>query len=161
MDSKIPEQDHSIENMPYGEAKEILKRIKREPRKFLGKTENFKDNKERHFYQRMLRAFLRGWNIFHFGKEWVKVGGVMQEVPKKHEVEYSPKLKDSDIEKQIQMGLHEPGFRTIKRPTKAKDLRLARRQKEEAAFRKQIADFKAKGGKTETQIKKDRKAEQD
>lgn len=36
-------------------------------RKFLGKTEGFKDNRERHFYQRMLKAYLKGKQYFIFG----------------------------------------------------------------------------------------------
>ena len=38
-----------------------------ETRKFLGKTENFKDKEERHFFQRMLRAYLKGSINFFFG----------------------------------------------------------------------------------------------
>ena len=38
-------------------------------RKFLGKTESFKDNSERHFFQRMLRAYLKGAEIFKFGRD--------------------------------------------------------------------------------------------
>lgn len=36
-------------------------------RKFLGKTENFKNNQERHFYQRMLKAYTKGKQYFFFG----------------------------------------------------------------------------------------------
>lgn len=36
-------------------------------RKFLGKTENFTDSVERHFYQRMLKAYLKGHTHFFFG----------------------------------------------------------------------------------------------
>jgi len=49
-------------------------------RKFLGKTENFKDNRERHFYQRMLKAYLRGDSFFYFGF----IG--FPRKPEKHEV---------------------------------------------------------------------------
>jgi len=38
-----------------------------EPRKFLGKTEGFKDKEERHFFQRMLKAYLKGSKRFNFG----------------------------------------------------------------------------------------------
>jgi len=38
-----------------------------EPRKFLGKTENFENKDERHFFQRMLKAYLQGRKFFDFG----------------------------------------------------------------------------------------------
>lgn len=37
-------------------------------RKFLGKTEGFKDKEERSFNQRMLKAYLKGYKYFHFGR---------------------------------------------------------------------------------------------
>lgn len=36
-------------------------------RKFLGKTEGFKDKTEKHFYNRMLNAYLKGNEYFQFG----------------------------------------------------------------------------------------------
>lgn len=50
-----------------------------EPRKFLGKTENFENKEERHFFQRMLRAYLKGHKEFAFG---FRPNGM----PKKHTV---------------------------------------------------------------------------
>lgn len=44
---------------------------KTEPRKFLGKTEGFTDKTERHFYQRMLKAYHAGHQFFHFGYETI------------------------------------------------------------------------------------------
>lgn len=38
-----------------------------ELRKFLGKTENFENKEERHFFQRMLKAYLNGRKTFDFG----------------------------------------------------------------------------------------------
>lgn len=36
-------------------------------RRFLGKTENFKSKEEKHFYNRMLKAYLKGNEYFFFG----------------------------------------------------------------------------------------------
>lgn len=38
-----------------------------ELRKFLGKTDNFKDKEQKHFFQRMLRAYLQGKKVFNYG----------------------------------------------------------------------------------------------
>jgi len=61
-DSAIPEQSHGA--------------IKREARlknqglkQFGGKLTGFADNRERHFYQRMLRAYIKGAPQFQFGFE--------------------------------------------------------------------------------------------
>lgn len=58
MDSKVPQFEKPVLINETGKTK----------RKFLGKTSGFKDNQERHFYQRMLKAYLRGDKIFQFGK---------------------------------------------------------------------------------------------
>lgn len=50
-------------------------------RKFLGKTEGFKDKQEAHFYQRMLKAYLKGKEFFTFGFEWVKRDSIMVREP--------------------------------------------------------------------------------
>lgn len=50
-------------------------------RKFLGKTEGFVDNTERHFYQRMLKAYLKGKEYFTYGFEWVKRDQIMVREP--------------------------------------------------------------------------------
>lgn len=60
MDSKVP----NINGVP------LLNETGKTSRKFLGKTSDFKDNRERHFYQRMLKAYLRGDKLFQFGKSW-------------------------------------------------------------------------------------------
>lgn len=36
-------------------------------RKFLGKTEDFKDKQERAYHQRMLKGYLKGKEFFSFG----------------------------------------------------------------------------------------------
>jgi len=55
-------------------------------RQFLGKTENFKDNNESRFHQRMLRAYLAGHKFFHFVYEYM----MNQRFPKRHEVLQTP-----------------------------------------------------------------------
>lgn len=55
-------------------------------RQFLGKTDNFKDNDERRFHQRMLKAYLAGHKFFHFGFEYI----MNQRFPKRHEVLQTP-----------------------------------------------------------------------
>lgn len=57
MDSKVPQS-------------KLINKSGKTTRKFLGKTSDFKDNRERHFYQRMLKAYLRGDELFQFGKSW-------------------------------------------------------------------------------------------
>lgn len=42
-------------------------------RLFLGKTEGFADERERAFYQRMLKAYLRGMERFRFLGRWYEV----------------------------------------------------------------------------------------
>lgn len=39
-------------------------------RKFLGKTENFENKKDRTFHQRMPKAYLAGHKFFNFGYEY-------------------------------------------------------------------------------------------
>jgi len=47
--------------------------VKKETRKFLGKTEGFKDRDEQSFYKRMLDAYLKGHTQFSFGGRKPKV----------------------------------------------------------------------------------------
>lgn len=59
-------------------------------RKFTGKMSDFKDNRERHFYQRMLKAYLRGDQNFQFGKSWKKNHlGLMEFLPDWYKVQQS------------------------------------------------------------------------
>lgn len=63
--------------------KEVLKNLKPKVRNFGGKTENFSDNRERHFYQRMLRHYLKGHTHFNFGFKTTMIG---QRIPETYEV---------------------------------------------------------------------------
>lgn len=66
---KLKEQFKSIIRQKTEEFlpdKEILKPIVMKKR-FTGKTDDFSDNRERHFFQRMLRAYLKGHTHFNFG----------------------------------------------------------------------------------------------
>lgn len=38
-------------------------------RKFLGKLDNFEDKVERNFQKKALKAYLRGWTHFTFGRD--------------------------------------------------------------------------------------------
>lgn len=58
MDSKVPQKPKLANHTEFT------------GRKFTGKTKDFKDNRERHFYQRMLKAYLRGDSRFQFGKSY-------------------------------------------------------------------------------------------
>ncbi|MCO6149089.1 hypothetical protein [Flavobacterium sp. NRK1] len=51
-------------------------------RQFLGKTDNFKDKAERSFYQRMLKAYLKGNEFFHYGYMYI----ANKRYPKRHAV---------------------------------------------------------------------------
>lgn len=78
MDSKVP----NINGVP------LLNELKKQTRKFTGKTEDFKDNRERHFYQRMLKAYLRGDKKFQFGKSMkLNIFGFMELLPDWFEVQ--------------------------------------------------------------------------
>lgn len=48
-------------------------------RTFTGKTDNFSDPQERHFFQRMLRAYLKGAEFFYFGFKWIGSGRQRQQ----------------------------------------------------------------------------------
>lgn len=75
MDSKVPVNFNKENSQPVNESNAIS-------RKFLGKTEDFKDNRERHFYQRMLRAYLKGKKYFQFGKSMKRnYFGAMEMLP--------------------------------------------------------------------------------
>lgn len=66
-------------------------KVPQKPRRlFLGKTENFKDNRERHFYQRMLKAYLKGNTHFQFGKSYKpNKMGFVELLPDWYEVQFS------------------------------------------------------------------------
>lgn len=46
----------------------LVQRTQPQRRIFLGKTEGFKNDDERKFYTKMLKAYLRGDQYFYFGK---------------------------------------------------------------------------------------------
>jgi hypothetical protein len=78
MDSKVPQK------------KSPINELGKESRKFLGKTSDFKDNRERHFYQRMLKAYLRGDKLFQFGKSWkLNSFGIQEFLPEWYPVKQS------------------------------------------------------------------------
>jgi len=59
-------------------------------RQFLGKTSGFKDNRDRHFHQRMLKAYLRGDTQFQFGKSYkLNKFGLLELLPDWYEVQQS------------------------------------------------------------------------
>lgn len=60
--------------------------IKPQLRKFLGKTENFKDKKERRFNQKMLKAYLKGAEFFKDGLKPNPKGAHLPWVPNMVEV---------------------------------------------------------------------------
>ena len=60
---------------------------KRLSRRFLGKTEGFKDKQERNFETTHLRAYLKGSTKFRFGFFSLELpGGSVQRLPKYHDV---------------------------------------------------------------------------
>jgi len=46
-------------------------------RLFLGKTEGFKDKQERSYYQKMLKAYLKGHEYFRYGTKVTNIGQVV------------------------------------------------------------------------------------
>lgn len=69
-DSKIPQSR---------EQKKKSRLDKKGVRTFGGKTENFENNRERHFYQRMLKAYLKGSSFFRFGFEKYEDGQIKRD----------------------------------------------------------------------------------
>lgn len=55
-------------------------------RQFLGKTDNFTSKSERSFHQRMLKAYLKGYDFFAFGTHYVQTPLGMQRQPKMYPV---------------------------------------------------------------------------
>lgn len=58
-------------------------------RRFLGKTENFDNKLEKTFYERMLRAYLKGHTYFHFGITVLANGYRMPKITKVAQEYYS------------------------------------------------------------------------
>lgn len=68
-------------------------------RNFGGKLSDFTDNKERHFNQRMLKAYLNGKPVFNFGFEKNVKGEIIRAldgkpIPKQHDVIKTDKTID-------------------------------------------------------------------
>lgn len=83
-------------------------------RKFTGENlaaKGFKDNRERHFYQRMLKAYLAGKPMFNFGFEQIKnEAGMLITVPKRHLVKFTDKNMDAEkLDKLLAEGYTDPG----------------------------------------------------
>lgn len=100
MDSKLPKH-----NLSRGEFKRqrAIELNKNPEKNFLGKTSNFTDNNERHFFQRMLKAYLRGYEYFHFGFYTNKIG---ERLPRPHEVLFSPKRSEKEVEEILKKGFN-------------------------------------------------------
>lgn len=81
MDSKIPQKQKPSNGIGVSHSSFTT-------RKFLGKTKDFKDNRERHFYQRMLKAYLKGKQYFFFGfsNQYNAITKVWEYGPTKYEV---------------------------------------------------------------------------
>jgi len=104
-DSKLPKQNQS---------KSAIKRQARldnaNQRSFGGKLENFADNRERHFHQRMLKAYIRGNKIFPFGFETVRNIRTGQFDPIYHDVLLTDKYVDAKkIDALLAGGYCDPG----------------------------------------------------
>jgi len=68
-------------------------------KQFGGKLDGFTDNKERHFFQRMLKAYLKGGSSFQFGFEKHEDGEVKRDlrgkpIPARHDVLLTDKTID-------------------------------------------------------------------
>lgn len=77
---------------------------------FGGKLDNFSDNRERHFNQRMLKAYLKGSKQFPFGfeKEFNIVTG--RKMPMYHDVLLTDKSVDENkMDKLLAEGYCDPG----------------------------------------------------
>jgi len=96
MDSKIP-QSNSANKRQARVANQGL-------RSFGGKLENFADNRERHFNQRMLKAYLKGGQYFRFGFD--KDTGA----PVTYAVSYTDKTVDAGkLDALLANGYNDPG----------------------------------------------------
>jgi len=103
-DSTLPKQSHSS--------------IKREARlanqgkkQFGGKLDNFTDNRDRHFSQRMLKAYLRGHDRFAFGFTNQKdESGILHRVNQYHDVILTDDFRDPKlVDKLLANGYTDPG----------------------------------------------------
>jgi len=96
MDSKIPQSNSAIKRQARVENQGL--------RSFGGKLEGFADNRERHFNQRMLKAYLKGGQYFRFGFD--KDTGK----PVTYAVSYTDKTVDADkLDALLANGYNDPG----------------------------------------------------
>lgn len=104
MDSKFPNQDLQNEINVVNDKLSIKK-------SFGGKLSDFTDNKDRHFNQRMLKAYLKGNTQFQFGKSWKKNQlGTIQLLPDWHDVLLTDNTIDlKQIDKLLANGYNDPG----------------------------------------------------
>lgn len=128
-DSTLPQSNSQIKRTA---------RLKNQGQKsFGGKTKDFADNRERHFYQRMLKAYLRGSNTFQFGfdKETKKANW--------YDVQLTDKtVNPAELDKLLAGGYNDPGkvFGGVKPSKKAlKKIISDRIEKEVAAMDAEIA----------------------
>lgn len=67
----------------------MISERKQTTRRFLGKTENFENKLERNFYDKMLKAYLKGQDSFRFGfKTDITPYGTTGRVPAYYEVQF-------------------------------------------------------------------------
>jgi len=96
MDSKIPQSNSAIKRQARVQNQGL--------RSFGGKLEGFVDNRERHFNQRMLKAYLKGGQHFRFGFD--KDSGA----PVTYKVSYTDKTVDADkLDALLANGYNDPG----------------------------------------------------
>lgn len=94
-DSKFPQQDADV-----AQSNSAIKRQARidnsNLKAFGGKTSGFTDNRDRHFNQRMLKAYLRGDHKFQFGQSYKKNQfGIPELSPDWHDVLFTDETKRS------------------------------------------------------------------
>lgn len=102
-DSKIPQSNSAL--------KREARKKNANQKSFGGKLIGFKDNKERHFNQRMLKAYLSGHTQFQFGKSLKKNHlGMLELTPDWHDVLLTDKTVDINaIDKLLANGYCDPG----------------------------------------------------
>lgn len=92
-DSKFPQQDANV-----AQSNSAIKRQARidnsNLKAFGGKTSGFTDNRDRHFNQRMLKAYLRGDQRFQFGQSYKNNQfGIPELSPDWHDVLFTDETK--------------------------------------------------------------------
>lgn len=103
--------DSKIQNQSRSAIKREARLQNQHQKQFGGKLNDFKDNQERHFNQRMLKAYLRGDSKFQFGKSWQKNQlGLMEFLPTWYDVQLTDKTVDlKALDKLLANGYCDPG----------------------------------------------------